>query len=309
MKCFKKLKFNYGMLVLLVLCFAFILNFDNIKNFNWNSLTETTVTSNNGEAENKSIDYGMSVHFLDVGKADCCYIECEDKRILIDAADKEPTNAVVEYLERQKVKKLDLVVVSHPHRDHIGQMSSVINNFKIDKFIAAKVPDSITPTYATYEKMLRTLNKNNLKIEYVKSGKKFEIGNMKIEILAPINYHDKLNSNSIVMKITYGEVSFLFTGDAEKPEEEDIINSGENLKSTVLKVGHHGSKTSSSYNFLSKVKPAYAVISVAPDKSNLPKEIVLNRLNKFCDKIYRTDENGTVIMRTDGKKIKFETEK
>ena len=132
---------------------------------------------------------------------------------------------------------------------------------------------------------------------------------MKSEILAPINYHNKLNSNSIVMKITYGEVSFLFTGDAEKPEEEDIINSGENLKSTVLKVGHHGSKTSSSYNFLSKVKPAYAVISVAPDKSNLPKEIILNRLNKFCDKIYRTDENGTVIMRTDGKKIKFETEK
>ena len=166
MKCFKKLKFNYGMLVLLVLCFAFILNFDNIKNFNWNSLTETTVTSNNGEAENKSVDYGMSVHFLDVGKADCCYIECEDKRILIDAADKEPTNAVVEYLERQKVKKLDLVVVSHPHRDHIGQMSSVIDNFKIDKFIAAKVPDSITPTYATYlQAMPKSLKKRILLIQ------------------------------------------------------------------------------------------------------------------------------------------------
>lgn len=309
MKYFKKSKFNYGILALLVLCFTFILNFESIKNFNWNSLIETTANSSNSETKNESFDLGMSVHFLDVGKADCCYIECEDKRILIDAADKEPTNVVVEYLERQNVKKLDLVVVSHPHRDHIGQMSNVIDNFKIGKFIAAKVPDNITPTYATYEKMLRTLNKNKVKIEYVKSGKKFEIGNMKIEILGPINYHNNLNSNSIVMKITYGEVSFLFTGDAEKPEEEDIVNSGANLKSTVLKVGHHGSKTSSSYNFLSNVKPDYAVISVGPDRSNLPKEIILNRLNKFCNKIYRTDESGTIIIRTDGKKIKFETEK
>jgi competence protein ComEC len=140
-------------------------------------------------------------------------------------------------------------------------------------------------------------------------GEKFEIGDMKIEIFGPISENEIVNNNSVVVKITYNSVSFLFVGDAEKAEETDLINSGYDLNSTVLKVGHHGSKTSSTYKFLGKVSPKYAVISVGPDKSNLPKEKVLKRLEKFSDHIYRTDKNGTIIFLTDGKKIEVKTEK
>ncbi len=309
MKYLKKLKFSYWYIIPVILCFAFIFNGNLLKDFSWNKLIESSDVGNNSEINQKNSENNMYLHFLNVGKADCCYIKYKDKNILIDAADKEPTNVVTEYLERQGVKKLDLVVVSHPHRDHIGQMKDVIEKFEIDKFIAAKVPQNITPTSVTYEKMLKALKKKGIKINYVKSGEKFNIGDIKIEILGPVNSHENLNSNSVVMKIKYNNVSFLFTGDAEKVEEEDIINSNADLKATVLKVGHHGSKTSSSYNFLSKVKPKYAVISVGPDKSNLPKEIILKRLDKFCDKIYRTDERGTIILSTDGNDIKMKSEK
>ncbi len=312
MKPFKKQKFGYWFSAVVFLCFALILGFAKFNKFKLNSLNDSIQNSGsqiNSTEVNEIQNENMTVHFLNVGKADCCYIKCKDKNILIDAADKEPTDVVTEYLERQKVDKLDLVVVSHPHRDHIGQMSKVIEKFQIDKFIAAKVPNDIVPTSTTYEKMLKALEKKNMKIKYVVSGDNFEIGDLKIEILGPVNDHSNLNSNSVVMKIKYGDVSFMFTGDAEINEEKDIIKSNADLQSTVLKVGHHGSKTSSSYNFLRKIKPEYAVISVGPDKSNLPKKIILERLGKFCEKIYRTDEKGTIIFKTDGKSIKVETEK
>lgn len=312
MKLFKNQKIGYWFASAVILCFAIVLGFAKFNKFKLDSLNDSIQNSGsqiNSQTVNEIKNEDMTVHFLNVGKADCCYIKCKDKNILIDAADKEPTDVVTEYLERQKVNKLDLVVVSHPHRDHIGQMSKVIEKFQIDKFIAAKVPNDIVPTSATYERMLKTLAGKNMKIQYVGSGDKFEIGDLKIEILGPVQEHDNLNSNSVVMRIKYGDISFMFTGDAEINEEKDIIKSNADLQSTVLKVGHHGSKTSSSYNFLRKIKPEYAVISVGPDKSNLPKEIILKRLGRFCNNIYRTDEKGTIIFKTDGKSIKVETEK
>lgn len=309
MKNLKNKYFWYIGAILTILIFAISFGFVDFKNKNMDDVIQNLGSQKTSETFNEIQNEDMKVHFLDVGKADCCLIRCKDKNILIDAADKEPTDIVTEYLEREKIEKLDLVVVSHPHRDHIGQMNKVIEKFDIDKFIAAKIPENIIPTSTTYEKMLKALNKKNIKIKYVKGGDKFEIGDLKIEILGPIKSHDKLNSNSVVMKVKYKDVSFLFTGDAEINEEKDILNSNANLKSTVLKVGHHGSKTSSSYKFISKVEPQYAVISVGPDKSDLPKKIILERIGKICNKIYRTDEKGTIIFKTDGKKINIETEK
>lgn len=250
----------------------------------------------------------MSVHFLNVGKADCAYIKCKDRNILIDAADKEPNSVVVEYLKKQDVSKLDLVVVSHPHRDHIGQMPEVINEFKIGRFMEPDVPDSLVPTTATYEKMLKALKNKNVKSELINEAKSFDLGDMHIEIFGPLSYDENMNNNSIVMKITYSDVSFLFTGDAAKAEENEILSEGYDLESTVLKVGHHGSRTSSTEKFLKAINPKYAIISVGPDKSNLPKEEVLERLGRICPNIYRTDLCGNIVLHTDGKKIKVETE-
>ncbi len=299
-------KFLYALLIACGFILSIILSYGNLENFSWNKIFDYTNLSDN---TTKNHDYPMHVHFLNVGKADCAYIKCEDKNILIDAADKDFSDTVVEYLKRLNVKKFDLVAISHPHRDHIGQMDKVIETFKIDKFIEPKVPKNIMPTSVTYENMLTALNKHSVNLKTAKANEKFKIGNLKFEILGPISAGKSLNNNSLVLKITYKNISFLFTGDAEQPEESEIINAGFNLKSTVLKVAHHGSNTSSTYKFLGKVSPKYAVISVGPDRSNLPKEKTLKRLNKFCSNIYRTDMNGTVIFLTDGEKIEVKTEK
>ncbi len=289
-----------AIILLLMVLVSIFLSYGDVKNFNWHSIFDK---SNISDITTKKYDAEMQVHFLDAGKADCAYIKCKDKHILIDAADVETTNSVVEYLKRQNVSKFDLIVVSHPHRDHIGQMDNVINEFEIDKFIMSEISDGIVPTSVTYEKMLKSLINHKVDVQNVTVGKIFLIGDTKIEIFGPINEYDNLNNNSIVLKITYGTVSFLFTGDAEKQEEFDIMNSGADLKSTVLKVAHHGSNTSSTQKFLGKILPEYAIISVGPDRSNLPKTSVLERLKKFGTKIYRTDLNGTIIFLTDGEKI------
>lgn len=288
----------------------------------------------NSNISSNTYDDDMSVHFLSVGKADCAYIHCKDVNILIDAADKDANNFVVEYLKRQNLEKLDMVVMSHPHRDHIGQMASVIKEFEVDKFIDVDLPKSIIPTTWTYEKMLKALIDKQIPVESVSAGKNFELGDLKIDILGPVRINrDNMNDNSIVMKVTYKDVSFLFTGDATKTEENDIIkhyglynskrkkmnklkneaNLQNVLKADVLKVGHHGSNSSSTERFLKLVKPEYAVVSTASRESmGLPpgwRWDALERLQECCDKVYKTYESGNVIFLTDGKDIKVETEK
>ncbi len=251
----------------------------------------------------------MCVHFLDVGKADCIYIKCENKNILIDAADKDVSNSVVEYLCRQNINKLDLVVVTHPHRDHIGQMEDVVNNFKIDNFIMSEIPLEIIPTSITYKKMLESIKNKNLKIKLVHSGEKFTLGNLKIDILGPYKQYDNLNNNSVVMRLEYGNESFIFTGDAEKEAEKDMIQNNLNLKASVLKVGHHGSSTSTTKNFLKKVNPQFSIVSVGKDRNKLPKENIIKRIKKSGSDVYRTDIYGTIILKTNGDGIDISTER
>ena len=284
---FKSMKkgLKYWISFLVMVLISGFMSYNNIENLNWRTVFKNIGISDYVPKETDGNNkYEMSVHFLNVGKADCAYIKCGEYNMLIDAADREPTNVVVEYLKRQGVSKLDLVVVSHPHRDHIGQMAEVIREFKVDKFIQPQVPNEIIPVSMSYEKMLKALKEKNVKVT-------------------------NINNNSVVLKIKYSDISFLFTGDAEKLEENEILEKGYDLKSTVLKVGHHGSRTSSGENFLANVLPQYAVVSVAPDRNNLPKQDVINRISKYCKNIYRTDLNGTIVMLTDGKNLKVTTEK
>lgn len=271
--------------------------------FNYKNSKEITPQAPENQALN-SENLPLQVYFLDVGKADCAYINCDGKNILIDSGDKEPAGAVTEFLKKQDIEKLDLVAISHPHRDHIGQMLDVINKFKIEKIIDSKIPKNLISGYTTYKKILNLISEKSILKKTVTPNDTFKIGDLHFEIFGPIKKDESnLNNNSLVIKITYKKVSFLFTGDAEKSEEADIIKSGKNLKSDVLKVAHHGSTTSSTYKFLKCVLPKYAVIS------GVPKEKVMIRLNEFCDKIYRTDKNGTIKAYSDGENINFKTEK
>ncbi len=290
-------------LILAVITIGALVNYHKIdvKKFFDDNLNKNITDSYN--------DYPMSIHVLNVGRADSIFIKCEDKNILIDAADKDINDVVCNYLRRNNVKKLDLVVVTHPHRDHIGQMSDVIDQFDIVRFIMPRLKDGVMSTTKTYEKLLKTLNSKHISPQEPVPGTNFSIGNAKIEIFAPNAQYDNINNYSVVLKVTYKNKKFLFTGDAETESENDMINSGFDLKSDVLKVGHHGSKTSTSQNFLNAVKPKYAVISVGPDQNNLPKKETLNRLSKNGISVFRTDLNGTIIIATDGNEIKINSER
>ncbi|MDR1627371.1 MAG: MBL fold metallo-hydrolase [Oscillospiraceae bacterium] len=264
---------------------------------------------NSLELKSDNNEYNMCVHFLDVGKADCIYIKCEDKHILIDAANKDVSSGVVEYLCRQNVDKLDLVIATHPHSDHIGQMHDVINSFEIDNFVMSEIPQKIIPTFTTYKKMLKSIQDKQLKIKLVHAGEKFTLGNLKINILSPCRQYDNLNNNSVVMRLEYGNDSFIFMGDAEKEAENDMVKSNLNLDSTVLKVGHHGSSTSTTKDFLEKVAPEFSIISVGKNIHKLPKKNIIKRIKKTGSKVYRTDTHGTIILRTNGKGIDVLTER
>lgn len=263
----------------------------------------------NGTVNEDYESYPLSIHILNVGKADAIYIKSNENNLLIDSGDTDTKEQVVQYLKNNNVKKLDLIIATHPHKDHIAGMPNVINTFSIDKFIMPELSEDIVPTSKTYTSMLKFLNDNNVPVEKPIPGDTFDIGDLNIGILGPVNKYENLNDNSVVAKITYKNTSFLFTGDAEKDSEADLISYGANLKSTVLKVGHHGSKTSSTQKFLSAISPKYAVISVGPDSNNLPKDSTIERLKKNNIKTYRTDKNGTVVFVSDGNNINVFTEK
>ena len=294
----KLLKYLILPAFLIFLAVAFFLT--NTKENYWENLSEKLNISS--QVTNSE----MEVHFLNVGGADCAYIRCGDYKILIDAADKEPTESVCEYLSNHNVKKLDLVIMSHPHRDHIGQMKSVIDNFEIGKFVQSDIPESVLPTSVTYENMLKALVDKKVNTKTLAAGDKFNLGDLKFKVLGPVKSSENINNCSLVVKVVYKDVSFLFTGDAEKFEENSMLKSKRNLNATVLKVGHHGSTTSTTPNFLKSVNPKYAVVS-SENKPN--KNSVIKRLEESCDKVYTTYENGNIVFATDGNNIDIKTEK
>lgn len=242
----------------------------------------------------------LSVHYIDVGQADSILIKTDNYNILIDAGNNDDGKKLVKYFEELGITKFDYVFATHAHEDHIGGMDDIINNFDIDNFY---MPDVITTT-KTFEDVLDALEKNNLKYSTPKIDDNYKLGSNLIDILYVGDDASDLNDTSIVLKLTHGKNTFLFTGDATSNVEKQILN--KDLKSDVLKVGHHGSSYSTSNDFLNKVNPSYAVISVGKNNNyNHPNKTILNKLKNV--KLYRTDENGTIIIKSDGININVET--
>ncbi|MBW6411252.1 MBL fold metallo-hydrolase [Clostridium sp. YB-6] len=250
-----------------------------------------------------SIKNDMIVHFINVGQGDSTLIQVNNKNLLIDSGPKESRNNLLNYLESLNIKTLDFVIATHPHEDHIGNMDKIIKKYTILNFYAPKVES----TTNTFEKMIDALKSKGLKINVIKRGvNSINLGkNTKVTIFTPIeNHYENLNNYSPVIKIEYGEISFLFTGDAEKEIEKTLLLKKENLKSDVLKVGHHGSSTSTTESFLKEVNPSIAIISVGDFNSyNHPNESVLKRLEKNNTTIYQTNKNNTIIIGSNGKSL------
>lgn len=258
----------------------------------------------------------LVAEFLDVDQADCELIFLPDNKILlIDAGNRGDGEEIVDYLKNKGITKIDYLVATHPHTDHIGGMSDVVDSFEIGQIFAPKVASGDVPTSKTYENFLTSVQKKGLKLKVAKAGSTlFEGDDYKAECFAPNSEnYDELNDYSVVVKLSYGIHSFLFTGDAEALSEAEMLNAGFNVDCDVLKVGHHGSHSSSSDAFLRATAPTYAVISCGTDNDyGHPHSETVEKLQNVegIKKVIRTDFDNTIIFTADGKNedgLKFTT--
>lgn len=263
------------------------------------------VSQNSYSIKNASNEItGIKVRFIDVGQADSILIETNNQKMLIDAGNTEDGEKLVSYFKGLGINEFNYVIGTHAHEDHIGGMSDIINNFKVDRFL---MPDVITTT-KTFEDTLDALNSKSIKFETPSIGDTYNMDDAIIKVLYVGTDEDNLNNDSIVLKMNYKNVKFLFMGDATTSVEKEIMN--DDLKADILKVGHHGSNTSTSSDFLKKVKPSYAIISVGLNNTyNLPSSKIVERLKKQNISVYRTDESGTINVTSDGDNINIETVK
>ena len=248
----------------------------------------------------------LAVHFLDIGQGDSIFIELPNSQtMLVDAGENYYGEGIINYIYDCGYEKLDYLVATHPHSDHIGSMSYIVRHMDIDAVYMPKV----STTTKTYENLLDSISNKGLKIKTAIAGTKIlDIDELEIVILAPVEiYEDDLNNCSVILKITYKDRSFLLTGDAEKKEFEDVYL---DMSADVLKVAHHGSSTSTTEEILEKIKPEIAVISLGEDNEyGHPHTSTLKLLNNIeCD-IYRTDEDKTVKISTDGENLEIETDR
>lgn len=258
------------------------------------------------QAEPAQEGSGFEIHFIDVGQADSALVICDGHYMLIDGGNAEDSDLVYSYLERHGAAHLDCMVASHAHEDHIGGLSGALNYATVDVALCP-VTDYNTKVF---QNMVNYLEKQGKSLTVPEPGDKFSLGSAQVEILGPVKEYDDTNNTSIVLRIDYGSTSFLFTGDMETGAEQDLIDSGAVLGATVLKAGHHGSDTSTSYQFLREVMPQYTVISVGEDNSyGHPSDEVLSRFRDAGTEVYRTDMQGHVIAESDGKTVVFRTEK
>ena len=251
-----------------------------------------------------SLGEDLSVHYIDVGQADSILIERNQEYMLIDGGNNVDGPLLVDYFKDLGITSFKYLVATHPHEDHIGGLDDVIDNFDIGTIY---MPDVIT-TSKTFEDLLDSIENKNLTFNVPVIGSSFKLGDSDFTVIYTGMDTSDLNNTSIVLRMVYGNTSFLFTGDATDVTEEKIIN--QNIQTDVLKVGHHGSKYSTTDKFLAKVNPKYAVISVGSDnKYGHPASSTINKLNSANIETYRTDQDGTVIAESDGNDIKFSTVK
>lgn len=300
-----------GIIVLAIICVVG----SNIDSDLLNSLTNNVeenalenVEKNEQKNEVTNIDGNLIIDYIDVGQGDSILIRQGEHAMLIDGGTSECKDDLLEYLKSKNITKFDYIIGTHPHEDHIGSLDDVVNAFDFDTILFPDV-SSAKVTTKTFENLVLAVANKNMKFTTPISGKEYSLGEAKFNILAPSSSnYQSLNNYSIVIKLNYGENSFMFTGDAETLSETEILNSYDDLHADVLKLGHHGSTTSSSKNFLNAVNPKYAVISVGKDNVyNHPTKTTMDKMIELNIPVYRTDELGTIECISDGKNITFNT--
>jgi beta-lactamase superfamily II metal-dependent hydrolase len=304
----KKIKprFSIPLIVILILL-ACGLGFSTYLEFKGDEKSQTAYSESKTPEIVDTTEDGLTVHFIDVGQGDSQLVIIGGQTLLIDAGEAEYGDTVVSYIQNLGITKLDYIIATHPHSDHIGGLPAVIENFKIGKVITPKLPDDMIPTTRVYEKFIDAVAAKDRKLTEAVAGDEYALSDANFTVLSPDSDSDfsDLNDWSVVIRLVYGKTAWVFTGDAEKPAETAIVDSGRELKADILKVGHHGSSNSSTEDFLAKVTPRWAVIEVGADNSyNHPTEAALERLSKHAGRIFRTDIEGNIVLNSDGKVIR-----
>jgi len=258
------------------------------------------------ERQTSHADDILQVHYIDVGQADCIYLSCGEDNMLIDGGNVDDSDLVVSYLLDQGVTELDYVVNTHAHEDHVGGLPAVLAVFEAGQ-VWCPVEEYDT---ACFEDFLYYVDQQRLELACPAPGSTYDLGSAQIMALGPVENYEDTNNTYIVLRVDHGDNSFLFTGDAEEISEKDILEEGFDVSADVLKVGHHGSSTSSCYRWLREVMPQYAVIQVGKDNSyGHPHEEVMSRLRDADVTVYRTDLQGHIVCTSDGESLSFETKK
>lgn len=252
------------------------------------------------EADGTRIDSEFSVHFINVGQGDCTLIKTPDGNMLIDAGENGYEKTVLDYLEAQGVDSLKYLVATHPHSDHIGGVAEVLDAVPTENIIMPRLSKNNTPTTTTYEKMMTAIKKSGAKVIAAKPGNEYSFGGAEFTVLAPFEQDENLNNMSVVIKLTYKGYSFVFSGDAEKEVENQILKAGYDISADVYKGAHHGSSTSNSKKFVRAINPTYAVLSYEDGNSyGHPHRETVELFNEEGIVYYSTADYGTIIFTVD----------
>lgn len=251
---------------------------------------------------NVSVNGIMEVHYIDVGQGDCTLIKCGSEAMLIDGGNNYKGTQVQLYLKKQGITKLDYVIATHPDSDHIGGLDVIVYKYDCDTII---MPD-IDKDSSSYRDLIAAMDSKSYKVTLPQVGNEYSLGEASFTIISPAREYEDSNNSSVGILLRHGENTFLFTGDAESTAEKDMAAGSINIDCDVYKVGHHGSASSSSEIFLNAANPSYAVISCGSGNSyGHPHSSVLNELKYRGIKIFRTDQQGTIIATSDGVSIKW----
>jgi len=301
------LKKNSWISYLFLVFFLFLIMVNSLIENDYNLVKVFDQVTIDLKSENESsYEDFCQVHFLDVGQADSELIICNDEAALIDGGNVADSSFIYSYLEKIGISELKYIIASHPHEDHIGGLAGALNYAKVTDLVLSPTREYESKAFFNFKKYVE---EQNMIITIPEEGNSYDLGKAKITILSVLK-NTSTNNSSIVCRLDFENTSFLFTGDAEYEAEKHLLDIKANLKADVLKVGHHGSDTSTMYSFLREIMPKIAVIEVGANNSyGHPSSETIDKLQQADSQIYRTDINGNIIITSDGDKLKIESEK